>query len=142
MENDVVPALQNHYGRRHFQRLVWQQDGASPDRGRGNLQYLDRVFGNRMLALGSIQGQNWAPSSPDLSLLDFSVWGNLKSKVYTNPLLTTIPELKERIRNCARGLGHNYIENCVHHMNVRAAKCLQKNGGHFEGLRIRVNVQL
>ena len=139
MQDIVVPTLQNHYGRRHFQRLVWQQDGAAPHRARGSLEYLNNVFGDRMLALGSAQGQSWAPSSPDLSPLDFSIWGNLKAKVYTAPLPQTIEELQQKIRVSVQDMRHSYIEKCVHHMKTRATLCLQQNGGHFEGLKIRLN---
>ncbi len=140
MENEVIPALQNHYGLRHFRRLTWQQDGAVVHRTRGNLEFLDRVFEDRMLALGSLRGQAWAPSSPDLSPLDFSVWAQMKTKVFSHPLPQNLDDLRQKIRESARGLDHSYIERVVLHMRVRAEKCVQANGGHFEGLRININM--
>ena len=102
------------------------------------MRYLDQVFGPRMLAMGSIQGETWAPSSPDLSALDFCVWNELKCKVYTNPIPQTIDQLKDKIRLCVDRLDEGMVARAVQHMKRRAQMCLQQNGGHFEGLRINL----
>ena len=47
------------------------------------LDYLDKIFGPNMLALKSRQGEPWAPTSPDMSVCDFWLWGYLKEKVYS-----------------------------------------------------------
>ena len=40
----------------------------------------------------------WPPRSPDLTPLDYFLWGFVKRKVYYPPLANSIEELKERIR--------------------------------------------
>ena len=61
------------------------------------MEYLDGVFGERVIALNSRRGQSWAPRSPDLNPLDYYVWGVLKESVY-KPTPTTIDELSEKIK--------------------------------------------
>jgi hypothetical protein len=40
---------------------------------------------------------SWPPRSPDLTPLDFSVWGNVKDQVFFPPLLTaSLEELRAR----------------------------------------------
>jgi hypothetical protein len=39
-----------------------------------------------------------APSSPDMTPMDFFLWGFVNDSVYVPPLPTTLHELKTRIR--------------------------------------------
>jgi hypothetical protein len=39
----------------------------------------------------------WPPRSPDLTLLDFSVWGEVKDKVFVPPLPASLEELWARV---------------------------------------------
>jgi hypothetical protein len=39
----------------------------------------------------------WPPRSPDLTPLDFSVWGYVKDKVFVQPLPASLEELRARI---------------------------------------------
>ena len=43
-----------------------------------------------------IKSSQWPPRSPDLNPCDFSLWGGLKSSVYS-PKLETLKELKQNI---------------------------------------------
>ncbi|XP_050307733.1 uncharacterized protein LOC126744391 isoform X2 [Anthonomus grandis grandis] len=61
-------------------RLMFQEDGAPPHYTLFVREYLDRTFPGRWIGRrGAIE---WPPRSPDLSPLDFFLWGHLKSKVY------------------------------------------------------------
>jgi hypothetical protein len=44
---------------------------ANPIKANLLLDYLDRVFLNRMLALNARMGDSWAPSSPNMNSCDF-----------------------------------------------------------------------
>jgi hypothetical protein len=59
----------------------FQQDGATPHTTRANLQYLSDFFGDRVISRGT--NTPWPPRSPDLTPLDFSVFGYLKNEVYS-----------------------------------------------------------
>jgi hypothetical protein len=63
-------------------RIWYQQDGAPPHYAVIVRRYLDEVFPNRWVGR---RGQTeWPTRSPDLTPLDFYLWGYLKSKVYVN----------------------------------------------------------
>ena len=65
------------------------------------MKYLDDVFDGHVLGLGADLdgrgGHSWAPRSPDLSVLDFSIWLIIKSRVFQHPRPATVDELEERI---------------------------------------------
>ena len=90
LNEQVVPALRrmgrlgpNRNGR--FQRLWWIQDGAPQHRRIIVTERLRQLFGERVVALN--HAVEWPPRSPDLTPLDFFLWGYIKSEVYTTPRL-------------------------------------------------------
>ena len=63
---------------RKFQRLIWQQDGEPGHTANPVMDYLDGIFGDRMLAL-----KEWAPHSPDLNPCDF-ICGDISNLLFTS----------------------------------------------------------
>ena len=57
------------------------------------MRYLGNQFGDRVISRRYLRGREWPPRSPDLSPLDFCLWGYLKSKVYS-PRPATLNELQ------------------------------------------------
>lgn len=111
---------------------VWfQQDGAPPHYGRHVREYLDEVFPMRWIGRrGTLE---WPPRSPDLTPMDFFLWGYIKNKVYvTRP--QDIEELKERIRTEIRRVPHEMLTNVRRHFYERLGHCQVMNGQHFEHL--------
>jgi hypothetical protein len=51
------------------------------------MEYLDHQFDGPVLGLGAdlkgLRGHSWAPRSPDLRVLDFSIWSIMKRMVFT-----------------------------------------------------------
>jgi hypothetical protein len=78
--------------------MTFQQDGAPPHRYGAVINYLQRNFGS-LIALNT--DFEWPPRSPDLTPLDFYLWGVLKYKVYQHPT-RTIAELKQRIEEAVQ----------------------------------------
>ena len=60
--------------------VVYQQDGAPPHFGLPVREYLNRTFPNRWIGRGS--PRLWAARSPDLTPMNFFLWGFIKGKVY------------------------------------------------------------
>jgi hypothetical protein len=94
-------------------------------------RYLDEVFPNRWIGRrGQIE---WPARSPDLTPLDFFLWGYLKGKVYVTKQYN-IEDLKQRIRHNIRQITpemlHNVRDACYH----RFAICQERNSTHFEHL--------
>ena len=71
LQRKVFPQMKRALGEALFNLTVWQQDGAKPHQA--NMVRLDSIFEERMLAIKSRRGETWAPSSPDLNPLDFSL---------------------------------------------------------------------
>jgi len=60
--------------------MYFQHDGAPSHYTRHVMQHLNDTFPNRWI--GRVSTINWPPRSPDLTPLDFSLWGLMKSEVY------------------------------------------------------------
>ena len=77
-----------------FRNIWWFQDGA-PAHGSLEIRRLLRTkFENRVVALH--HPIEWPPRSPDLTPLDFFLWGYLKQKVFRTPPASLV-ELRRRI---------------------------------------------
>jgi len=75
LHNEIVPRILEITGQ-NFEHTYFQQDGASPHYGRNVRNYLDVVFNDRCIGRkGYIE---WPARSPDLSPLDYFLWGYLK----------------------------------------------------------------
>ena len=99
MENDFPRLLENVP--LNFRKEPWfQQGGAPPYYHRVVRDYLDETFANKWIGRGSVNA--WPPRSPDLTPLDFFLWGVVKEQVYQSPI-RNCEDLKTRIRNaCAQ----------------------------------------
>ena len=80
LQYTVLPELRNWNGG-NLDQLYWQQDGATVHCTDRNMRYLDNQFGDHVISRRALRGREWPPRSPDLSPLDFFLWGFLKSKV-------------------------------------------------------------
>ena len=101
------------------------------------MEWLDGIFGDRMLALKARQGYFWSPSSPDMNPCDFFLWGVLKDKVY-QPMPVTMNDLKQKIEEVFNDIPKETVKKAVVSMRSRAAKLVAVEGKGFEGKRIRI----
>ncbi|EFN89577.1 hypothetical protein EAI_04190, partial [Harpegnathos saltator] len=58
--------------------------------------YPNGRYPNRWISIGS-PGHEWPPTSPDLTPLDYFLWGAVKAKVYAQAP-TTRENIQQRIR--------------------------------------------
>ena len=96
-----------------------------------NMRYLDNQFGDRVISRRCLRGREWPPRSPDLSPLDFCLWGYLKSKVYS-PRPANLNELQANITREVAQIDPAMVRRAMLDMKARAVKCIAANGGHFE----------
>jgi len=66
--------------------MYFQHDGAPSHYTRHVMQHLNDTYPNRWIGRGSTI--NWPPRSPNLTLLDFCLWGLIKSEVYSKKVDT------------------------------------------------------
>lgn len=116
--------------RRH---MYYQQDGTPAHFARQVKQHLDERFPGRWIGRGG--PISWPPRSPDLTALDYCLWGSFKDAVY-KVKVDTRDALIQRIRNVAADLKQRQdsIRRATGALRRRSRKCLEVNGGIFEHL--------
>lgn len=114
-------------------RSCWYQlDGAPAHCTAEVSAELYRLFDDRWLR--RLGPWNWPPRSPDLTPLDFYLWGKIKEKVYVTPV-NCREELERRLIQALGELDPNEVRRAViRGVKTRLLKCLEFNGGRFEHL--------
>lgn len=113
--------------------LHFQHDGAPPHFSLHVREHLNNEFPNRWIGRGGPQA--WPARSPDLTVLDYYVWGNMKQSVYSTEV-NTREELRQRVVAASDDMKNNRqtIGMATRHLLVRCRKCIEVGGGHFENL--------
>lgn len=111
--------------------IIFQQDGAPPHFSRDVRQFLSQTFPDRWIGRGG--PIRWAPRSPDLTPLDFFLWGHVKNKVYKTPV-DDISDLKQRIEEEINSISKNILSNVFANILKRMNLCVSVDGDHFEHL--------
>lgn len=110
--------------------VIFQLDGCSIHNAVIVRAWLDENFPNRWIGRNSGLVE-FPPRSPDLTPLDFFLWGVLKEKVYkTRP--TNTEELRERIRQACAEITPNQLLNVMANIKRRYNKCIELNGDLVE----------
>ena len=114
-------------------QMYFQHDGAPPHYTRHVRDYLNESFPNRWLGRGGPVA--WPPRSPDLTPLDFYLWGHMKTLVYEN-MVDSRTALRDRIFAAAEHIRNhpNNIASATQSLLMRAENCIAADGGHFEQL--------
>ncbi|XP_034945009.1 histone-lysine N-methyltransferase SETMAR-like [Chelonus insularis] len=113
--------------------IIWQQDGATAHRRRDVLNCLDNLFPDGWIGLESWY-REWPPRSPDMTPLDFFLWGYLKDKVYATPVLDE-EDLQNRIIEEALAIPPEMIKRATNRVLTVVNQCIEEDGGHAEQLR-------
>lgn len=110
--------------------MWWQQDGAPPHFARQVTTYLDATFPARWIGRnGVIQ---WPPRSPDLTPLDFFLWGYLKEIVYVNQPRDVEDLQNKIIAACQTVTPAMITAACTRNLINRFEYCISENGNQFE----------
>ena len=82
LEEEFFPVFSGYSNQ---SELLFLQDGAPPHWAQRVRDWLNDHLANRWIGRGGPRDSNipWPPRSPDLTPMDFIVWGFIKSKVYT-----------------------------------------------------------
>ena len=77
---------------------------------------------------------SWPPRSPDLTPLDFFLWGRIKEVVYKTPV-NSKEDLENRVRRAFEELDPLEIQRATTcHVMTCITDCLHGNGQHFKHL--------
>lgn len=127
LQNKLLPALREH----GYRNRIFQQDGAPAHYARIVRTFLDQHFPGRWL--GRCGPMIWAARSPDLSPLDFFVWGFLKNNVYAKKP-RDIVELKNLIIHESSKINPQMCTNAVSSFQKRLQLCIDLNGTNVENI--------
>ena len=113
--------------------MYFQHDGASPHYTQRVREYLNESFPNLWLGRGGPVA--WPPRSPDLTPLDYYLWGHMKTLVYETKV-NSKAELRPRIFAAAEHIRNHpdNITSATQSLLMCAEKCIATGGGHFEQL--------
>lgn len=130
LENELPPLLEDVPLATRM-RIFFQHDGAPAHFSRLVTQYLNVTFPERWI--GRNGPVSWPPRSPDLTPLDFCLWGWLKDEVYKEKA-NTREELIVRIMNNAALIKERQddLRRATHGVVKRIRKCIAVGGGIFE----------
>jgi hypothetical protein len=76
---------------------------------------------------------HWPASSPDLTPLDFFLWGHMQNYIYFEPI-ATLEELNGKIVEAIATITPEMLQNTKRSLIRRANLCIEMHGGHFEQL--------
>ncbi len=124
--NELILPFLNELTRQERQHGYFQQDGAPPHTANANLKRLSEVFPNRVISAGL-----WPPRSPDLSPLDFYLWGATKEKVYKKKP-HNLEDLQQHITEIIQNITRQELISVFNNMRKRIDLCIRENGGHFQ----------
>ena len=94
-----------------------------------NIWVLDATFPNRWI--GRDGPTPWPPRSPDITRLDFFLWGYVKDKVFSTPV-PDITNLKARITNVFVTITEDMLENTWREFDYRLDVLRATKGAHVE----------
>jgi len=115
------------------QEMWFQHDGAPPHFSLDVRRHLNRRFGQRWIGRGGPTA--WPPRSPDLTPLDFFLWGRMKSLIYETPVETE-EDLLARVLVDAQQIDETpgVMERVYQNMTRRYNVCNDVGGRHIEPL--------
>lgn len=117
----------------NLRRDMWFQHDGCPAHFRRSVRvWLDSNFNNKWIGRGG--PVPWPARCPDLTPMDFYVWGHMKSLVYKeNHPITSVEVLRQRILDAAneirRGLTTVVVKSGLRR---RMRECVRNGGGHVE----------
>ena len=130
---DQLPSLLKDVPLATRQRLIFQHDGAPPHYHHQVKQHLDQVYPDKWIGRGG--PRQWPARSPDLTPLDYYLWGHMKTLVYKKKS-NTREELLQRIMEACQDIRDkpDVLRESANSILKRAQLCIEQVGNHFENL--------
>lgn len=128
LRNEILPLI-NQLPDNIRQNLIFQQDNAPCHNTAAVQQFLNEHFNTWIGSNGTI---SWPPRSPDLTPMDYFLWGTLKNAVYEERP-ENINDMKRKIRDQINRLnGNGAVERAVRKLEARYTMCILQDGRHIE----------
>lgn len=130
LENQIVPAIREVVPQNEFHNVWFQQDGCPAHNSRNVKNLLRATFGDKLISNGG--PISWPARSPDITPLDFFLWGYVKNEVYAFEPPQTVAILEQRAREVFASINGNTIRRVTNTVLQKCHACIAKNGQHFE----------
>lgn len=111
--------------------VYFQQDGAPCHNARIVSDFMNREFGNQWL--GNQGPVLWPPRSPDITPLDFYLWGRIKDLTFKQRP-NSRQTLEAAVRNAFDSISPVELINASNNVTKRCRLCINVDGGQFEHL--------
>ncbi|XP_066600142.1 uncharacterized protein [Prorops nasuta] len=130
---DILPVLLEDVPLSVRQEMWFQSDGAPPHFNRQANNLVVEKFQRRWIGRGA--PVQWPPRSPDLTPLDFFLWGHVKSLVYVTPVETENQLIERIVTSFDEVMNTPGIFDRVRTSMLRRCEaCIRVRGNHFEQL--------
>ena len=111
----------------NLRQVMWyQHDGCPAHNAIVVINALNKQFPNRWIGRGSLV-ERFPARSPDLTPLDFFLWGHVKNVVYQQ-----VPTTAENITAACAALSQETLTEVGRSVMVHAQRCCDANGHLFE----------
>lgn len=115
-----------------FQRLWFQQDGCPAHNTMAVRTILSEQFGDKVISNNGPVA--WPARSPDITPLDFYLWGHIKNEVYELDPPVNQNILEDRVRDSFNTVNRNTLSRVIAKVLKNCHKCRSVNGRHFSHL--------
>jgi hypothetical protein len=115
----------------NYANHMFQHDGAPAHFVITVREFLNQEYPNRWIGHDGLI--NWPARSPDLTPLDFFLWGNVKNCVYRVPI-DDLQTLYNRIMEALAMVRPEMLQHTKNNLLRRARRCIQVGGVQFEHL--------
>ena len=109
------------------------QDGAPSHKSEETQNLIRDIFPEAIEVDISPQRNNgeWPPNSPNLNVLDYSIWSILEAEACSKPH-QSVEALKKSLVAAWNKIPQKVIDRAVDDFPKRLQKCIEARGGHFE----------
>ncbi|GFU70542.1 uncharacterized protein TNCV_2511981 [Trichonephila clavipes] len=130
--NFFIPELNNHA----VQELRFQQDGATcHTAARATIDLLKDTLGDRLISrFGPV---NWPPRSCDLTMLDYFLWGYVKTFIYADKP-QTLDHLEDNIRRVIADIRPQMLEKVIENWTSRLDYIRASRGSHLPEIILKM----
>lgn len=129
---ETLPNLLDDVPLNILPNIIYQQDGHPAHTSILARAVLDRRFSHRWIGIHS-DLHEWPPRSPDLTPMDFFVWGYIQDQVYQT-LPSNRADLIAKIEAASLNITPAMLGTVRQSFMRRVALCLEQSGGYFEHL--------